>query len=100
MLAEWKPKLVVLKEMLKKLGFPDLRFASQQKKKNTVKNNDCGNHVNNNEINKREKKNNFNLANGVHTKFSTLDGISSLADYAASARQKNYSALAVTDHYN
>ncbi|CAG8559807.1 7854_t:CDS:2 [Cetraspora pellucida] len=100
MLAEWKPKLVVLKEMLKKLGFPDLRFASQQKKKNTVKNNDCGNHVNNNEINKREKKNNFNLANGVHTKFSTLDGISSPADYAASARQKNYSALAVTDHYN
>ncbi|CAG8846265.1 3667_t:CDS:2, partial [Racocetra persica] len=31
---------------------------------------------------------------------TTLDGISSPADYAASARQKNYSALAVTDHYN
>jgi DNA polymerase-3 subunit alpha (Gram-positive type) len=37
---------------------------------------------------------------GVHTKFSTLDGISSPADYAASAQQKNYAALAVTDHYN
>jgi len=29
-----------------------------------------------------------------------LDGISSPVDYAASARQKNYAALAVTDHYN
>jgi len=37
---------------------------------------------------------------GVHTKFSTLDGISSPADYAASTQQKNYAALAVTDHYN
>jgi DNA polymerase-3 subunit alpha (Gram-positive type) len=37
---------------------------------------------------------------GVHTKFSTLDGISSPADYAASAQRKNYAALAITDHYN
>ena len=37
---------------------------------------------------------------GVHTKFSTLDGISSPADYVMSAQQKNYAALAVTDHYN
>jgi len=37
---------------------------------------------------------------GVHSKFSTLDGISSPTDYATSAQQKNYAALAVTDHYN
>jgi len=37
---------------------------------------------------------------GIHTKFSTLDGISSPADYVKNAKEKNYAALAITDHYN
>ncbi|CAJ0919119.1 490_t:CDS:10 [Entrophospora sp. SA101] len=37
---------------------------------------------------------------GVHTKFSTLDGISSPSDYVASARRKNYATVSVTDYYN
>ncbi|CAG8766058.1 24856_t:CDS:2 [Racocetra persica] len=88
-LAEWKPRLINLKEILKKLGLSDLRFASQPKE-NTIKNNDGASQGNRRKL--------WEL--GVHTKFSTLDGISSPADYAASARQKNYAALAVTDHYN
>nr|CAG8571297.1 5365_t:CDS:2 [Entrophospora candida] len=38
--------------------------------------------------------------NGIHTKFSTLDGISSPSDYVESAKKKGYASLGVTDHYN
>ncbi|CAJ0749693.1 13853_t:CDS:10, partial [Entrophospora sp. SA101] len=40
------------------------------------------------------------LEKRVHTKFSTLDGISSPSDYVASARRKNYATVSVTDYYN
>jgi len=37
---------------------------------------------------------------GIHTKFSTLDGISSPTEYAREALSKNYSTLVITEHYN
>jgi DNA polymerase-3 subunit alpha (Gram-positive type) len=37
---------------------------------------------------------------GIHTKFSALDGISSPTNYLKSAKEKDYAALAITDHYN
>lgn len=115
-LDEWKQKLISLRKILGKLGLPNIRFAWQQEKKEK----DVVNNGNKKEV--LSKKNTINLASGslasagrkllqewkdrkifelgIHTKFSTLDGISSPTDYVNNARQKNYAALAVTDHYN
>ena len=59
-LNHWKPKLISLKKILEKLGLPDIRFAPQPKEKNIAKN-DLGN----NETNKKEKKNSFNLSHSL-----------------------------------
>ncbi|CAI2185718.1 1504_t:CDS:2, partial [Funneliformis geosporum] len=125
-LDNWKAKFAVLKEILEKLGLTGLRFGKEKSANNNnpqttlAKNKDS-------EIIEGRKKSNLGSSNnqpinggkrlnksilfrewkgrklfelGVHSKFSTLDGISSPVDYATSARKKNYAALAITDHYN
>lgn len=104
-LNSWRPKIIALKEMLGKIGLPNIYFALKKREELSeeissiplVKNNKSG-------LNKlpllamwKEKKL-FEL--GVHTRFSTLDGINSPAEYVRTAQKKNYAALAVTDHYN
>ncbi|CAH1755690.1 6719_t:CDS:2 [Entrophospora sp. SA101] len=81
-------------KILGKLGLTNIRFAVQQKEKekNAVKNNSSGDSGTNSKV----KRGVFNLSNNP----AINNGISSPADYAMSARQKNYAALAVTEHYN
>jgi DNA polymerase-3 subunit alpha (Gram-positive type) len=37
---------------------------------------------------------------GIHTRFSTLNGVSSPNEYIKTALEKEYSVLGITDHYN
>ncbi|RHZ36056.1 PolC-type DNA polymerase III [endosymbiont GvMRE of Glomus versiforme] len=37
---------------------------------------------------------------GIHTRFSTLDGVSSPVEYIKVAQEKGYGALGITEHYN
>ncbi|CAG8621702.1 2543_t:CDS:2 [Ambispora gerdemannii] len=106
--------------MLGKLGLTNIRFSLKKSSRleiNKNKNNPppnpranfSGKKNSSNSLNNKSQLNKTSLLQewqekkifelGVHTKFSTLDGISSPADYVASARHKNYAALAVTDHY-
>jgi len=117
--TNWKPKLIFFKEILTKLGLPNIRFSLKKKSKEETNNNGLNNNKNgknNNIFNNFSANNNAKKLNklvlftewrkrkifelGVHTKFSTLDGISSPSDYVKNAQQKNYGALAVTDNYN
>ena len=102
-----KPKIIVLKEIITKLGLSNLRFVLKLKtnnKQNLPEPNQSPPPNQNSPLTKSamlstwKRRKIFEL--GVHTKFSTLDGISSPADYCATAQAKNYAALAVTDHYN
>ncbi|MCE8159113.1 MAG: PHP domain-containing protein [Candidatus Moeniiplasma glomeromycotorum] len=119
-----KPKITILKEILAKLGLNNLRFALKLKVNKINNNNEqiSPPKISQNKLSTVGKKNNQNSTSqknslikstllsawkgrkifelGVHTKFSTLDGISSPTDYLAAANAKNYAALAVTDHYN
>jgi DNA polymerase III subunit alpha, Gram-positive type len=111
-LTVWSSHFLALKEILKKLGWADIRFTIQQKKNGnslspiTVKSKNLSPLApkpNNNRYifslpEEWKKRKLFEL--GVHTKFSTLDGVSSPADYVKNAKEKNYAALAITDHYN
>ncbi|RHZ35291.1 exonuclease domain-containing protein [endosymbiont GvMRE of Glomus versiforme] len=108
----WKSKLVILKNILNKLGLSDIRFALNKNKTKERRNKNNSKSLTVALINKKEEPSliKLNLFQewkerklfelGVHTKFSTLDGISSPKDYIENAQQKNYAALAVTDHYN
>jgi DNA polymerase-3 subunit alpha (Gram-positive type) len=113
-LDDWKKKLTSLKKILGKLGLLNIRFAWQQEEK--AVNKEIKNEITKVKKNTQVLGENSLISNGrkllqewkerkifefgVHTKFSTLDGISSPTDYLNSAQTKNYAALAVTDHYN
>ncbi|KLL02008.1 MAG: DNA polymerase III subunit alpha [Mycoplasmataceae bacterium RC_NB112A] len=100
-LSQAKPRIIILKRIMTKIGLENLRFALKLK---------SNNNSNQKSISQKpfspkstlisiwKERKIFEL--GVHTKFSTLDGISSPAEYFTEAQQKNYAALAVTDHYN
>ncbi|WNE40930.1 MAG: DNA polymerase III PolC-type [Mycoplasmataceae bacterium] len=117
-LDDWRNKLTSLKEILGKLGLSNIRFAWQQNKKEKESINSENNKK---EVTRVKKsvvsltKNSLAIAGkkilqewkgrkifelGIHTNFSTLDGISSPTDYLNNAQEKNYAALAVTDHCN
>jgi len=56
---------------------------------------------NSEELKKKISSNESKLSEfSVHTKFSTLDGISSPLDYVKISEEKEYKALVVTDHNN
>lgn len=125
-LSHLKKQILPLKEILSYLGFSSLQIVSEdnniqtqkiennyqkQKKEHTqliLENNQKNIDVNEKEKNKKKLEdkliqewNNRKIFElGVHTKFSSLDGISSPEEYIVSAQQKDYAALAVTDHYN
>ncbi|MCE8163032.1 MAG: PHP domain-containing protein [Candidatus Moeniiplasma glomeromycotorum] len=99
-LEQAKPKIIALKQIMTKLGLTNLRFALKQKNDSSRENPV----TQNNPLSKSTLLSNWKERKifelGIHTKFSTLDGISSPVDYINVAQQKNYAALAVTDHYN
>ncbi|CAI2167672.1 18440_t:CDS:10 [Funneliformis geosporum] len=102
-----EPNLVINEDTIKEYFSLICTTPFLQKEKESKKNlNTSSSQQNSLKGNQSEKpkleKNNYDLArfNGVHTKFSTLDGISSPNDYVESAKKKDYAALAITDHYN
>ncbi|CAG8437483.1 6955_t:CDS:2 [Ambispora leptoticha] len=76
-----KPKILALKEILEKLGLPNLHFVLKKREK----------------LREEDNSDKGNLEdNLLSTTLTKLDKSSLLSD----AQQKNYAALAVTDHYN
>lgn len=97
-----------LKSILIKLGLDFLKFALKIIKVNFLPGKNLNEKEEKNLLKLSEKNNNLFLKwknrkifeLGIHTKFSSLDGISSPSDYMKEALKKRYSCIAVTDHYN
>ncbi|WNE41953.1 MAG: DNA polymerase III PolC-type [Mycoplasmataceae bacterium] len=115
-------ELLILKDYLKKIGLEDIELfigeenisikkEIEEKKSNKVKKESLNKWIVpspsfNEKFNSEEFKRKISLNDSklsefsVHTKFSTLDGISSPLDYVKISEEKEYKALVVTDHNN